>query len=298
MIVLIAGHHWSFINFIISLLLLAGFFVLHHSVMTRTLIKRNTVRKYIAAAAVLVVVYMGIKVYQNYAASPGRDFENTRTEMFAPQAGPDAGSQNAMMSEGPREHRRHVIWEKTFMDFMIILLLFCVDTTATLLALYKRREAVLRKAMEKQETAKKGLYIRVDRKQVKVMPENITFIRGMNEYVCINFVSPDQESILVHKTMKQCLATLPEEFVQVQKSYIVNMNHVKSVETSRVNLEDGTAIPIGESYRKGLNEYLSWSAPKPAAASVSETSAGATGAQAGSRKSAASSKATITLRED
>jgi two-component system LytT family response regulator len=49
---------------------------------------------------------------------------------------------------------------------------------------------------------------------------------------------------------------LPENFRQVHRSYVVNVNHVVEVERSTVLLEGGKRISISESNKDAFMSYI------------------------------------------
>ncbi len=229
---------------------MAVFVTIHHVGLESLLIKRKNVKGYIIAAIILLAAYMGFKVFQDQHLSH-RLFSSTREISSLFSGNVDKGPKGPDVI--PFNH------EKFIMDLLIALLLMGLDLTLTVLERYRRKEKEMLRAMEKgrerEQTNDTGLYIRADRKYIKVLPETISFIRGMNEYIKIHFTT-GQDPIMAHKTLKQSLEILPKKFVQVQRSYIVNMDFVKSVGTGKLILNDETTIPIGESFRKSLNEYM------------------------------------------
>lgn len=98
------------------------------------------------------------------------------------------------------------------------------------------------------------MYLKVDYRYVRVMLNNITYIEGMNEYLKIHMTTGDP--FLTHTTFKQIKEHLPESFIQVHRSYVVNMNHVNEVERSLVLISDGTRIPISDSNKEVFMQYL------------------------------------------
>ena len=44
--------------------------------------------------------------------------------------------------------------------------------------------------------------------------------------------------------------------MRVHKSYIINLHHIAEINRSKVVLDDGREVPIGESYRDRLNDYV------------------------------------------
>ena len=61
---------------------------------------------------------------------------------------------------------------------------------------------------------------------------------------------------LTHMTFKQISESLPENFIQIHRSYIVNMKHVASAERTLVVLDDGTRLPVSDTRRSVLLDYI------------------------------------------
>lgn len=98
------------------------------------------------------------------------------------------------------------------------------------------------------------LYLKVDYRYVRVALDNIMYIEGMNEYLKIHLVSGDP--FLTHTTFRQINECLPENFLQVHRSYVVNMKHVREVERSVVLMADGTRISVSDSNKEAFMSYL------------------------------------------
>jgi len=86
----------------------------------------------------------------------------------------------------------------------------------------------------------------------KLKTEDIIYIRGTGNYLA--FVTLKKETLAL-LTMKEALDILPDKFVRVHKSYIVNLDHVELVDNDEVKIRD-IRIPIGDHYRVGLFEVL------------------------------------------
>jgi len=86
----------------------------------------------------------------------------------------------------------------------------------------------------------------------KLKTEDIIYIRGTGNYLA--FVTLKKETLAL-LTMKEALDILPDKFVRVHKSYIVNLDHVDLVDNDEVKIRD-IRIPIGDHYRAGLFDVL------------------------------------------
>lgn len=76
----------------------------------------------------------------------------------------------------------------------------------------------------------------------------------MNEYLKIHPV--DGDSYLTYATFKSLINVLPDNFLQVHRSYVVNMKHVLEIEKSLLKLKGGTTIPIGGLYKESFMKYV------------------------------------------
>lgn len=99
-----------------------------------------------------------------------------------------------------------------------------------------------------------SIYVKVDYRYVNIKIADIIYIKGMNEYVQI-FITGNKP-LLAYITMKQLKERLPSCFLQVHRSYIVNMHQVREVERLRIVIDDKTRIPVSENYKKEFMEYM------------------------------------------
>lgn len=103
-------------------------------------------------------------------------------------------------------------------------------------------------------TTKELLYVKVDYRHVPIELDNILYIKGMSEYVQIYLRTG--KPLIVHGGMQQMAERLPQQFLQVHRSYIVNMYLVSEVARGVVRMLDGTEIPIGDTYKQNVAEFL------------------------------------------
>jgi DNA-binding LytR/AlgR family response regulator len=81
----------------------------------------------------------------------------------------------------------------------------------------------------------------------RVALADIRYLQANGNYVSVVLA---HRSLLVQDTLKNMLQRLPpERFVQVHRSYVVNLAHVTSIEADRVALVSGE-VPLGQTYRR------------------------------------------------
>ena len=102
-----------------------------------------------------------------------------------------------------------------------------------------------------------ALFLKTEYKVVRVLTSHIIYIEGMSEYLRIHLSDPSKP-IVVLLSMKKIEERLGEtDFMRIHKSFIINLHHIAEINRSRVVLDDGAEIPIGDSYRDKLNDYIS-----------------------------------------
>ena len=98
------------------------------------------------------------------------------------------------------------------------------------------------------------IYLKCDSRFVRTECDDIRFIEGSNEYLKVHLAS--DAPFLTHMTFRQIGETLPKSFIQIHRSYIVNMKHAASVERNLVTLDDGTVLPVSDTRRGELLQYM------------------------------------------
>lgn len=102
-----------------------------------------------------------------------------------------------------------------------------------------------------------ALFLKTEYKVVRVLVSHIIYIEGMSEYLRI-YVADQPKPIIVLLSMKKMEERLSHaDFMRIHKSYIINLHHIAEINRSRVVLDNGAEIPVGDSYREKLNEYVS-----------------------------------------
>ena len=98
------------------------------------------------------------------------------------------------------------------------------------------------------------IYLKVDYRYVRVAMDDIVYVEGMNEYLKVHKVTG--APLLTHMTFRQMLEYLPDSFLQVHRSYVVNMKHVQEVERSVATMTGGQRISVSDSNKDAFMHYL------------------------------------------
>jgi len=98
-----------------------------------------------------------------------------------------------------------------------------------------------------------SLFVRSNRKYVKVFLNKIRYIEALKDYVIIYHLT---EKIPVSINLKSIEGKLPVgKFIRVNKSFIVNTDFIKSFESDLISL-DNIEVTIGDKYRENVLKFL------------------------------------------
>ena len=83
----------------------------------------------------------------------------------------------------------------------------------------------------------------------------IRYIEGMSEYLKV-WVEGEAKPIITLLSMKKMEERLPDSFMRIHRSYIVNLDKIQEVNKNRIIMDDDTNLPIGDMYREAFQSYL------------------------------------------
>jgi DNA-binding LytR/AlgR family response regulator len=90
---------------------------------------------------------------------------------------------------------------------------------------------------------------------VKVSVGDIRYIEGMSEYLKLHLES-QPKPVITLLAKKKLEERLPQNFMRIHRSYIVNLDKIQEVNKNRVILDSDTYLPIGDLYKEQFNDYL------------------------------------------
>ena len=98
------------------------------------------------------------------------------------------------------------------------------------------------------------LFLKADRKMVKVMLNDITYIESLKDYVRVKKVNGKE--VISHQKISYLEKKLPSDcFVRIHKSYIISRHKMEAYSASAVEIA-GVEIPIGRSYKAAVMDLL------------------------------------------
>lgn len=97
------------------------------------------------------------------------------------------------------------------------------------------------------------LYVFDGKEHIKVIKSNILFIKSDNIY--IEFFITNGTKLISRSSLKKVNEELDSDFIQIHRSYIVNINHIEKIASNEITI-DKTKIPIGEKYSTDFKNYI------------------------------------------
>lgn len=109
----------------------------------------------------------------------------------------------------------------------------------------------------KEEIKEDYIFVKADKKLIKVNFDDIIYIEGLKDYVIIRM---NEGRVITLQTMKSLEAKLPQDkFMRIHRSYIVGLNKIQAVIGNMVEIiekNQSKHLPIGKNYREQLQTII------------------------------------------
>ena len=110
-----------------------------------------------------------------------------------------------------------------------------------------------REELAAQENA--SIYVKENKRIVKVILNDITYVEGLSEYVQIY---TEKKRIITKMSMTQMEEKLPsDQFLRIHKSYIVATSRIEAFTANIIEIP-GKELPIGRSYKPAVLNALNF----------------------------------------
>lgn len=100
------------------------------------------------------------------------------------------------------------------------------------------------------------IYVKENKKVIKIYLSEIKYIEGLSEYVQIY---TDKRKVIVKTSLTQMEEKLPsEQFLRIHKSYIISVNKIEAFTANTIEIQN-KELPIGRSYKNVVLNLLNFS---------------------------------------
>ena len=99
------------------------------------------------------------------------------------------------------------------------------------------------------------IFLKTEYRIVKVSISDIRYVEAMSEYLKV-YLQGEAKPIVTLLSMKKMEERLPDNFMRIHRSYIVNLSKIQEVNKNRVIMDADTYLPIGDMYKETFQQYL------------------------------------------
>ena len=99
------------------------------------------------------------------------------------------------------------------------------------------------------------LFLKTEYRIVKVNISDIRYVEAMSEYLKV-YLQGEAKPIVTLLSLKKMEERLPDNFMRIHRSYIVNLNMIQEVNKNRIIMDADTYLPIGDLYKDTFQQYL------------------------------------------
>jgi len=105
------------------------------------------------------------------------------------------------------------------------------------------------------KTPDETLFLKTDCRIIKVCIPDIRYVEGMGEYLKV-WIEGEAKPIITLLSMKKMEEHLPDYFMRIHRSYMVNLTKIQEVNKNCVIMDKDTSLPIGDMYKEKFRAYL------------------------------------------
>ena len=99
------------------------------------------------------------------------------------------------------------------------------------------------------------IFLKTEYRIVKVNISSIRYVEAMSEYLKV-YIEGEAKPIVTMLSMKKMEERLPDYFMRIHRSYIINLTKIAEVNKNRVIMDSDTYLPIGDMYKDNFQSYL------------------------------------------
>lgn len=141
----------------------------------------------------------------------------------------------------------------TILLAVILYILVLIGGLLLMVRQIKEHRMVIQQLLDENKKMKKPfLEIMSNRKITKIPYSDIVYIESLSDYIRVNTIN---EQIVSKEKISNLTSRLPDIFIRIHRSFIINKEKIKSISYDEVMVED-VYLTIGRSYRKAVKEAL------------------------------------------
>ncbi|MEI7829294.1 MAG: LytTR family DNA-binding domain-containing protein [Prolixibacteraceae bacterium] len=109
-------------------------------------------------------------------------------------------------------------------------------------------------ALPSVEANNQFLFLKSEYKIRRINFNDILYIEGLKDYIKV-YTSGEDKPVLSLNSIKSLEQKLPEKFMRVHRSFLVNLDKIETIDRSRI-VFGKVYIPVSDQYKAKFQEYL------------------------------------------
>ncbi|NML19533.1 response regulator transcription factor [Pseudoflavitalea sp. G-6-1-2] len=93
-------------------------------------------------------------------------------------------------------------------------------------------------------------FVKTGSRLMKILHNDVFYLEAMRDYIGIHLAN---EKILTLQSLRSFEEQLPEKFIRIHRSYIINSDKVSYIEGNNISL-GSTTLSVGEKYQQSLSK--------------------------------------------
>jgi hypothetical protein len=135
---------------------------------------------------------------------------------------------------------------------ILYLLVFIGSFLLMMRQIIENRQVIQKLIDEKEKMKKSFLEIMSNRKIAKIPYDDIIYIESLSDYIKVITI---KDQIMSKEKISRLASRLPEIFLRIHRSFIINTEKIKSLSYNEVIVDD-IPLTIGRSYRNSVKEFF------------------------------------------
>jgi two-component system, LytTR family, response regulator len=140
----------------------------------------------------------------------------------------------------------------TLLAVMLYLLVFIGSFFLMMRQIIENRQLIQELIDEKEKLKHSFLEIMSNRRMVKIPYNEIIYIESLSDHIKVVTIN---EAFVSKEKISRIVARLPDVFIRIHRSFIINTEKIKEYSLDEV-LVEGIRLNIGRSYRKVVKDSL------------------------------------------
>jgi two-component system LytT family response regulator len=99
-----------------------------------------------------------------------------------------------------------------------------------------------------------SLFVKSERRILRICFNDINYIEGMREYVRIHTDGKPVMTLLSMKGLEEKLP--PHQFMRIHRSYIINLSKINVIEHHHILFDKNVSIPVGKQYKEVFKAWI------------------------------------------